>query len=64
MKDLFPEINLSTLSNHDNNRDYHVFLPVMNQLITFYLKTLTKDQRLTKFDSVRMIDSTTVNLKK
>ena len=62
MKDLLPEISLSTLSNHNNNRDYRVFPPIMNQLITLCLNTLTKDQRLSKFGSVKMIDSTTVSM--
>ena len=62
MNDLLPEISLSTLSNHNNNRDYRVFLPIMDQLITLCLNTLTKDQRLAKFGSVKMIDSTTVSM--
>ena len=62
MKDLLSEISLATLSNHNNNRDYRVFLPIMDQLINLCLKTPTKDQRLTKFGSVKMIDSTTVSM--
>lgn len=62
MNNLFPSISLATLSNHNNNRDYRVFLPIMNQLILLCLKTLTKDQRLVKFGSVKMIDSTTVSM--
>ena len=62
MKDLLPEISLSTLSNHNNNRDYRAFLPIMDQLITLCLNALTKGQRLSKFGSVKMIDSTTVSM--
>lgn len=62
MNGLFPSISLATLSNHNNNRDYRVFLPIMNQLISLCLKELTKDQRIAKFGSVKMIDSTTVSM--
>lgn len=59
---IIPEISLGTLSNHNNNRDYRVFLPVMNQLIKKALATLTKDERLKKFGTTKMIDSTTVSM--
>lgn len=59
---IVPEISLGTLSNHNNNRDYKVFLPVMNGLIKKALATLTKDERLRKFGTTKMIDSTTVSM--
>lgn len=59
---IIPEISLGTLSNHNNNRDYKVFLPVMNGLIKKALTTLTKDERLKKFGTTKMIDSTTVSM--
>ena len=59
---IIPEISLGTLSNHNNNRDYKVFLPVMNGLIKKALATLTKDERLRKFGTTKMIDSTTVSM--
>ena len=62
MSEILPDISLTTLSNHNNTRDYKVFLPVMQDLINTCLSTLTKDQRLKKFGSVKMIDSTTVSM--
>lgn len=59
---IIPEVSLATLSNHNNNRDYKVFLPVMNELIQKALITLTKDERLQKFGTTKMIDSTTISM--
>lgn len=62
MGDIFPKISLGTLSNHNNNRDYKVFLPIMNDLIKMSLNTLSKDERLARFGSVKMVDSTTISM--
>lgn len=62
MSEILPDISLATLSNHNNTRDYRVFLPIMEDLINTCLSTLTKDERLKKFGSVKMIDSTTVSM--
>ena len=62
MSEILPDISLATLSNHNNNRDYRVFLPVMQDLIDTCVSTLTKDERLKKFGSVKMIDSTTISM--
>lgn len=62
MSEVLPDISLATLSNHNNTRDYRVFLPIMQDLINACVSTLTKDERLKKFGSVKMIDSTTVSM--
>lgn len=65
MSEILPDISLatlSTLSNHNNNRDYRVFLPIMQDLIDTCVSTLTKDECLKKFGSVKMIDSTTISM--
>ena len=59
---IIPSISLATLSNHNNNRDYKVFVPVMETLIKTALQTLTKDERLAKFGTTKMIDSTTISM--
>ncbi len=59
---IIPKISLGTLSNHNNSRDYKVFLLVMNGLIKRVLATLTKDERLKKFGTTKMIDSTTISM--
>lgn len=62
MSNILPSVSLATLSNHNNTRDYRVFIPIMNDLIKTSLTTLTKDERLAKFGSVKMIDSTTISM--
>ena len=59
---ILPSVSLGTLSHHNNNRDYQVFIPVMEKLIQTSLKTLTKEERLSKFGTIKMIDSTTVSM--
>ncbi|WP_054743271.1 hypothetical protein [Cellulosilyticum ruminicola] len=62
MSEILPDISLVTLSNHNNPRDYRVFLPIMQELINTCVSTLKNDERLKKFGSVKMIDSTTVSM--
>lgn len=59
---ILPYVSNSTFSHHNNNRDYTVFIPVMEKLIKTALQTLTKDERLAKFGTTKMIDSTTVSM--
>ncbi|MGL5676699.1 MAG: IS4 family transposase [Cellulosilyticaceae bacterium] len=59
---ILPYVSHSTFSHHNNNRDYNVFIPVMEKLIKTALQTLTKDERLAKFGTTKMIDSTTVSM--
>lgn len=62
LKDILPTVSTTTLSNHNNNRDFRVFVPIMNNLIKKALQTLTRDERLAKFGTTKMIDSTTVSM--
>lgn len=59
---ILPAVSNSTFSHHNNNRDYKVFIPVMEKLIKTALQTLTRDERLAKFGTIKMIDSTTVSM--
>ena len=59
---ILPSVSNSTFSHHNNNRDYRVFIPVMEKLIKTALQTLTRDERLAKFGTIKMIDSTTVSM--
>lgn len=59
---ILPYVSNSTFSHHNNNRDYKVFIPVMEKLIKTALRTLTKDERLARFGTTKMIDSTTVSM--
>lgn len=62
LQGILPQVSTATLSNHNNKRDYKVFQPIMERLIATALQTLTRDQRLEKFGSVKMIDSTTISM--
>ena len=62
LKDILPAVSTATLSHHNNSRDFRVFVPIMNDLIKIALQTLTKDERLAKFGTTKMIDSTTVSM--
>ena len=62
LKDILPTVSTATLSNHNNSRDFRVFVPIMNDLIKIALQTLTRDERLAKFGTTKMIDSTTVSM--
>lgn len=59
---ILPYVSHSTFSHHNNHRDYKVFIPVMEKLIKTAVQTLTKDERLAKFGTTKMIDSTTVSM--
>ncbi len=59
---IISQVSLTTLANHNNNQDYNVFVPVMNKLIKTALQMLTKDDRLAKFGTTKMIDSTTISM--
>lgn len=59
---ILPSISNATISHHNNNRNYKVFIPVMEKLIQTALQTLTRDERLAKFGTTKMIDSTTVSM--
>lgn len=62
LKDILPTVSTATLSHHNNSRDFRVFVPIMNDLIKIALQTLTKDERLAKFGTTKIIDSTTVSM--
>ena len=62
LKDILPTVSTATLSHHNNSRDFRVFVPIMNDLIKISLQTLTKDERLAKFGTTKMIDSTTISM--
>ena len=59
---ILPSVSNSTFSHHNNNRDYKVFIPVLEKLIKTALQTLTRDERLAKLGTIKMIDSTTVSM--
>ncbi|MBC8060693.1 MAG: IS4 family transposase [Clostridiaceae bacterium] len=62
LKEIVKSVSLSTLSYHNKNRNFEVFLPVMNELINKALNTVSVNETLKQFGPVKLIDSTTISM--
>jgi len=62
LKKLIKGVSLGSLSNYNNKIDYEVLLPVMNDIILKALISIPVNERIKKFGSVKLIDSTTVSM--
>ena len=62
LKNLIKGVSLGSLSNYNNKIDYEVLLPVMNDIILKALISIPVNERIKKFGSVKLIDSTTVSM--
>lgn len=62
LKTIVKSVSLGNLSHHNKNRNYEVFLPVMDELISKALNTVSVNETLKKFGPVKLIDSTTISM--
>ncbi len=62
LKQLIKGVSLGSLSNYNKNINYEVLLPIMNDIILKALISIPVSQRIKKFGSVKLIDSTTVSM--
>lgn len=62
LKQLVKGVSLGSLSNYNNKIDYEVLLPIMNDIILKALISIPVNERIKKFGSVKLIDSTTVSM--
>lgn len=62
LKEIVKSVSLGTLSHHNKNRDFEVFLPVLNELISRALNTGSMNEIIKKFGPVKLIDSTTISM--
>ncbi|UYZ34252.1 IS4 family transposase [Clostridium beijerinckii] len=62
LKETVASVSLSTLSYHNNKRNYEVFLTVLNELINKVLNTGPVNESLKRFGSIKLIDSTTISM--
>lgn len=62
LKEIVKRVSLGTLSHHNKKRNYEVFLPVLNDLITKALNTGSMNDIFKKFGPVKLIDSTTISM--
>jgi hypothetical protein len=62
LKQLIKGVSLGSLSNYNNKINYEVLLPVMSDIIIKALISIPVSQRIKKFGSVKLIDSTTISM--
>lgn len=62
VKSIVTSVSLSTVSYHNNKRNYEVFLPVLTELINKALNIGSANESLKRFGSVKLIDSTTISM--
>lgn len=62
LKEIIKSVSLGTLSHHNKNRSFEVFLPVLNELISRAINTGPMNEILKKFGPVKLIDSTTISM--
>ncbi|WP_425446496.1 IS4 family transposase [Dethiothermospora halolimnae] len=62
LKSLIKGISLGSLSHYNNNINYEILIPIMNELINTALKSITIDEKLKKFGAIKLIDSSTISM--
>lgn len=62
LKQLIKGVSLGSLSNYNNKINHEILLPIMNDVILKALISIPVSQRIKKFGSVKLIDSTTVSM--
>lgn len=62
LNDIIKGVSLGSLSYYNNNINYEVFTPIMNELIDTALSSLTANEKIKKFGSVKLIDSSTISM--
>ncbi len=62
LKDIIKGVSLGSLSNYNNFIDYNVFTPLMDELIQTAISSITPNEKIKKFGSVKLIDSSTISM--
>jgi len=62
LKHLVKSVSLGTLSNHNNKRNYEVFMPVMIELISKAFNSIPMKESFKKFGPIKLIDFTTISM--
>jgi hypothetical protein len=57
-------VSLGMLSNYNNHIDYNVYIPILNELISNALEKLPTSEKIKKFGTVKLIDSSTISMAK
>lgn len=64
LKESIKSVSLGMLSNYNNYMDYNVYIPILNELIATALKQLPVNEKLKKFGTIKLIDSSTISMAK
>ncbi|MCK9268702.1 MAG: IS4 family transposase [Alkaliphilus sp.] len=62
LKETIKGVSLASLSNYNNNIDFNVFIPVMQDIINRAMAHITVSERIKKLGSIKLIDSSTVSM--
>ncbi|SHK32600.1 hypothetical protein, partial [Paramaledivibacter caminithermalis] len=60
LNELINLVSLGSLSNYNNNINFEVYIPLLNQIIATAMNQLSIDHKIKEFGSVKIIDSSTV----
>jgi hypothetical protein len=64
LKETIKSVSLGSLSNYNNDINYNVYVPIVNELISIALDQLTVNEKIKKFGTVKLIDSSTISMGK
>lgn len=64
LKDSIKSVSLGMLSNYNNQIDFNVYIPILNELISNALERLPVSEKLKKFGTIKLIDSSTISMAK
>ncbi|SHK46257.1 DUF4372 domain-containing protein, partial [Paramaledivibacter caminithermalis] len=62
LNELINPVSLGSLSNYNNNINFEVYIPLLNQIIATAMNQLSIDHKIKEFGSVKIIDSSTVSM--
>src|SRR3712207_7423969 len=64
LKESIKSVSLGMLSNYNNHIDYNVYIPILNELISNTLEQLPISEKIKKFGTIKLIDSSTISMAK
>ena len=64
VKESIKSVSLGMLSNYNNHIDYNVYIPILNELISNSLDQLPVSEKIKKFGTIKLIDSSTISMAK
>ncbi|WP_246615335.1 DUF4372 domain-containing protein [Clostridium thailandense] len=62
LKESIKSVSLGMLSNYNNYIDYNIYIPILNELISNALEQLPVNEKIKKFGTIKLIDSSTISM--